>query len=227
MITQRLAVSLIGICLLALGCKQRTEDSNLQGVSTLVMEAHKLPEAYIDSVKSEVAKYPKFIVGDDQDLVLRNFALIPKVYRQELYNMYEKKDFEGIKVEGTPSSYSGITSGQKPYWVRINGTNLKSNADQALRGRVAYALFDKIAADADLTRDQLQGHMSTVVTEGRKSSKVNSFTQGRSEDYFAEVFDDFYHSERSRKFLLDELPRTYSLASKLLVQPDWLNIHNP
>ncbi len=138
--------------------------------------------------------------------------------------MYDKKekDFEGIIVENLQQGISGLTYPHKPYKVLLQKLDIKYAANNTLRGRIAYALFEKIASDARMPLNVLKIKMAQAMGEGKKSSKVSAFVTSKPEDYFAEAFDDYYHSPKSRQFIKNELPTTFKLLTSVLVKPHWL-----
>ena len=205
------------------GCSR--SESEPSKISQAVLGPDTVCDLHLDEVPALRAQYAGFILSstgpNEIDSAMTTFSRIPKAYLDFVMPESRTQIYLTGQCQGGLTSWSfdgatrlptSISSGTYTPGVGCDRTDTLAHE----MGHAAFGKVQKLHSDFD---QALDAQYNETVMQGVESQYLASYARTNREEFFAEIFDQFYCSAEARNRFRQVMPHTYAFAQRYLLAP--------
>lgn len=187
-------------------------------VKQIVAPANLTCQDFPQNKSALVSRYGSQIDGYEeyrQDAML-TMTRLPSEYLDFVFQTARAQMTAQGPGQGGLTSWTFDSQGRLPTTI---ATGTRAGTWNVVNHEMGHASYGYVARKHPSFEDELTNLYAYAVLQGNESGRMQGYPQNNREEFFAEMFDEFYCSAEARLRFKAELPRTFAFAARYLIAP--------
>lgn len=165
-----------------------------------------------------VSSYGSHIFGveDQRQDAMLTLTRLPREYLEFVFIKANAQMTTIGPGQGGLTSWTGDAQGRLPTTI---STGTRYGTWNVVNHEMGHASYGYIQRQYSTFENDLDQIYSYAILSGNESSRIQGYAAQNREEFFADLFDEFYCSGEARFRLRTQLPRTFAFANRYLIAP--------
>lgn len=165
-------------------------------------------------------KYGGRVYGYDayRQQAMLTMTRLPEAYGDFVFVKAQAQMTANGPGDGGLTSWTYDSEGRLPTTIST-GTCCGGGYHDVVNHEMGHAAYGKVSRLEPGFEQALTDQYNYAVYQGHERGNMQSYPQNNREEFFAELFDEFYCSAEARDRMREKLPTTFAFAERYLLDP--------